>query len=140
MDLHIAKASEIEDLESFYRITDYGGSVSPVDKVAYATDDGKIIGVGRLTKQEGVFVLRGIRVLKEHRRRGIGNALLDSLAREVGSSDCLCISYSHLRKLYENRGFCEIKPLEAPKFLRSRYNGYRARGLDVILMRKSPIS
>ena len=139
MDLHTAKASEIGDLEIFYRITDYGGSISPADKVAYATEDERIIGAGRLTKEEGVLVLRGIRVLKEHRGRGVGSALLDSLISEAVNSNCYCIPYSYLRDLYATRGFYEIKSSEAPNFLCSRFKGYRARGLDVILMRKKPI-
>jgi hypothetical protein len=46
MDIHSAEASEVGDLATFYRITDYGGSVAPADLVVYATEEGRIIGAG----------------------------------------------------------------------------------------------
>ncbi len=138
MDIHSAKASEIADLADFYRITDYGGSVGPADRVVYATEEERIIGAGRLFEEEGVLVLRGMRVLKEHRCRGVGSAILDSLASEGSSRDRYCIPYSKLRHFYAAKGFEEIKPFEAPNFICNRFRNYRARGLDVILMRKKP--
>jgi GNAT superfamily N-acetyltransferase len=139
MEIHSAKASEIGDLRNFYRITDYGGSVAPADRVVYATEEERIIGAGCLSNEEGVLVLCGMRVLKEHHGRGAGSAILDSLVSEVSSRDCYCIPYSNLRNFYAAKGFEEIKPLEAPIFICNRFRDYRARGLDVILMRKKPI-
>ena len=139
MEIHSAKASEIGDLTNFYRITDYGGSVAPADRVVYATEEERIIGAGRLSEEEGVLVLRGVRVLKEHRGRGVGSAILDSLVSEGSSRDPFCIPYTSLRHFYAANGFEEIKPLEAPNFICKRFRGYRARGLDVILMRKKSI-
>jgi hypothetical protein len=63
MDIRSAKASEIGALTNFYRVTDYGGSVAPEDRVAYTTEEERIIGAGRLSEEEGVLVLRGMRVL-----------------------------------------------------------------------------
>jgi hypothetical protein len=45
MDVHSAKASEIGDLATFYRITDYGGSVAPADRVVYAAEEERIVFV-----------------------------------------------------------------------------------------------
>jgi GNAT superfamily N-acetyltransferase len=139
MDIHSTKATEISDLANFYLIADYGGSFAPADRVVYATEEERIIGAGRLSEEEGVLVLRGMRVLKEYRGRGVGNAILDSLVSEESSRDRYCIPYSNLRHFYAAKGFEEIKPLEAPNFICNRFKGYRARGLDVILMRKKPI-
>ncbi len=139
MIIHRAKASEIGDLANFYRITDYGGSVAPADRVVFATEEKRIIGAGRLSEEEGVLVLRGMRVLKEHRGRGVGSVILDSLVSEESSRDRYCIPYINLRHFYATKGFEEIKPLEAPDFICNRFRGYRARGLDVILMMKKPI-
>ncbi len=69
MDLLIANASEIGGLEAFYCNTDYGGSAVPSDRVVHATAEERIIGVGRLFEKEGVLVLRGIRVMKNHSGR-----------------------------------------------------------------------
>ena len=138
MDIRSAKASEIDNLADFYRITNYGGSVAPADRVVYAMEEEKIIGVGRLCEEEGALVLRGVRVPKEHRGRGIGSAILDSLFDEEISQNCYCIPYRHLRRLYEAMGFEEITPLKAPNFICNRLIDYRARGLDVIIMRRKP--
>ena len=136
MKIQMAKASEVSDLETIYRITEYGGSVAPEDQVVYATEEGRTIGVGRLSEEKGIFVLRGMRVLKEHRGRGVGKAILNLLVNKRSGRDCYCIPYSYLRRLYTAKGFNEIAPSEAPDFLRERFRNYRARGLDVILMRR----
>ena len=60
MKIHRAKASEVCDLAAFYRITYYGGSVAPADRVVYATEEGRIVAAGRLSEEEGVLVLRGM--------------------------------------------------------------------------------
>ena len=140
MKIQSAKASEVYDLETIYRITDYSGSVAPEDQIVYATEEGRTIGVGRLSEEEGVLVLRGMRVLKEHRGGGVGKAILNSLVSEGLSRDCYCIPYSYLRQFYAAKGFNEIPPSEAPDFLRDRFSNYLARGLDVILMRRKPVS
>ena len=139
MKIHSAKASEVGDLSTFYRTTDYGGSVAPADRVVYATEEGRIVAAGRLSEEEGVLVLRGMRVLREQRGRGVGKAILDSLVIEGSSRDCYCIPYSYLRQFYAAKGFDEITPSKAPNFLCDRFRDYRDRGLDVILMRKKPI-
>jgi len=140
MKIQSAKASDLNNLETFYNITGYRGTVGPEDQVVYVTIEGNIIGVGRLSDEEGVFVLRGMRTLKEHRGHGVGKAILDSLVNEGNNRDCYCIPYSYLRQFYAAKGFNEIEPAEAPGFLRDRFRTYRTRGLDVILLRRTPKS
>jgi N-acetylglutamate synthase-like GNAT family acetyltransferase len=136
MEIHCAPASEVYDLATFYRITDYNGLVDPADRVVYATEEGRIIGAGRLSGEGSALVLRGMRVLENHRCRGVGKAILDSLVSEVSSCDCYCIPYSDLQQFYAAKGFDKIALSEAPDFLRDRFKDYRARGLNVILMRR----
>jgi GNAT superfamily N-acetyltransferase len=140
MNIHSAKASEIDDLATFYRIADYSGPVAPEDRVVYATEKGRIIAVGRISEEEGVLVLRGMRVLEEHQGRGVGKAILHSLTSEGSNRECYCIPYTYLRHFYATKGFDAIKPSEAPSFLCDRFRDYRARGLDVIIMRRKSIS
>ncbi len=140
MKIQSARASEVSDLATIYRITDYGGIVAPNDQVVYVTEEGRTIGVGRLSEEEGVFVLRGMRVLKEHRGGGVGKAILKLLVSEASSRACYCIPYSYLRKFYAVKGLNEIAPEEAPGFLRDRFRNYRGRGLDVILMKRKLVS
>jgi GNAT superfamily N-acetyltransferase len=136
MQIQSAIASEISGISAFYRLTEYGGPISPADLVVYATEDGRIIGAGRLSEQEGVFVLRGMRVLEKHRGRGVGKVILGSLVKEGDDRDCYCIPYSNLQEFYTAKGFHKIAPSNAPDFLRDRFKDYRSRGLDVILMRR----
>ena len=138
MKIESAKASAINGLTAFYHAAGYGGSVAPEDQVVYATEKGQTIGVGRLSSEKGVFVLRGMRVLKEHRGRGVGKSILDLLVTKGNNRDCYCIPYGSLRQLYSAKGFNEIAPDEAPDFLRNRFKKYRVSGLDVILMRRKP--
>ena len=138
MDIHRAKASEIDGLATFYRMTGYRGSVAPADRVVYATENEKIIGAGRLCEEEGLLVLRGMRVLEKHRGRGVGRAILDTLVDEGSHNECYCIPYSDLQPFYAANGFDKIAPSEAPDFLYDRFREYRARGLDVTIMRKKP--
>ena len=84
--------------------------------------------------------MRGMRVLEEHRCRGVGKAILNSLVSEGSSRNCYCIPYSYLQQFYAAKGFDKIAPSEAPDFLRDRFRDYRARGLDVIIMRRKSIS
>jgi N-acetylglutamate synthase-like GNAT family acetyltransferase len=136
MQIQSAIASEISGLDDFYRLTEYGGPIAPEDLVVYAIEEGRIIGAGRLSEQEGVFVLRGMRVLEKHRGRGVGKVILGSLVKEGGGRDCYCIPYSNLQEYYTAKGFHKITPSKAPGFLRDRFKNYRSRGLDVILMRR----
>ncbi len=140
MKIEKARASQVNDLAAFYRITGYKGSVSPEDRIICVTEQGQTIGVGRLSREKDVFVLRGMRVLKEHRGRGVGKAILDALVREADNRDCYCIPYSNLKQFYSTGGFNEIKPSGAPGFLRGRFKRYQARGLDVIMMRRRWVS
>ena len=139
MKIKIARAAALSELAAFYHVAGYGGSVSPEDQVVYAVEKGRTIGVGRLSKEEGVFVIRGMRVLKEHRRRGAGRAILDLLVSKGNSLNCYCIPYSSLRPFYSAYGFDEIAPAEAPDFLRDRLENYRNRGLDVVILRRKPV-
>lgn len=135
MEIHVEKASEIDSLNNFYSITNYGGKVSGDDRVAYITAEDRIIGVGRLSEENGVYVLRGMRVMKEYRQHGLGKTILDSLLNEICKNECYCIPFRILRHFYAAKGFKEIRPSEAPTFLRVRLSDYKTQDLDVIIMK-----
>ena len=129
-------ASNLPKLSDFYRATNYGGRVRPEDVVIVATEGDSIVGVGRLSKEEGVLVLRGMMVLEGYRGRGIGAEILDALSKEIGDCTCYCVPYAHLLPFYERVGF-QAEPVSAgPQFLHERVASYIERGLDVILMRR----
>jgi hypothetical protein len=110
------------------------------DRVAYIMEKGKIIGAGRLSEEDGVNVLRGMRVIKEYRHHGLGNAILESLLNEISGVECYCIPFRNLDRFYAAKGFNEINPSTAPISLLNRFREYKSRDLDVIIMKKGPMN
>ena len=123
-------------LSDFYRATNYGGQVHPEDLVTVATEKDSIVGVGRLSEEEGVLVLRGMMVSEKYHGRGLGTAILDALSKEIGDRTCYCVPYAHLFAFYERVGFQVVPVSSRAQFLQERVASYIEGGLDVILMRK----
>lgn len=98
----------------------------------------EVLALAVFPKRRASSSCGGLRVLKEHRGCGVGSTILDSLVSEGSSRERYCIPYNNLRYFYAAKGSEEIKPLQAPNFICNRFRGYRARGLDVILMMKKP--
>ena len=131
-----ADPSDWRRVETFYRERKYRGVVSPEATVVVAERGPGLIGVGRVQLEDGLLVLRGMRVDPPFQRLGVGTRILDRLVGEIGDRRCYCIPYTHLRGFYRRAGFVEVDPDAAPSFLRDRVRDYRATGLDVILIRK----
>jgi GNAT superfamily N-acetyltransferase len=72
----LACVEDFERVAAFYRDNDYRPSVSPADIFILAERDGVLCGVARLCEEEGVLVLRGMRVAAGVQRQGIGTRLL----------------------------------------------------------------
>jgi N-acetylglutamate synthase-like GNAT family acetyltransferase len=123
-------------VEAFYRDRQYRGDISSSATIVTAERDAILIGVGRVQMDEQQLVLRGMRVDSRFQRRGVGRRILDQLIIEIGDRSCYCVPYAHLRGFYGRAGFAEIDLDEAPAFLHDRVIGYRAEGLDVLLMRR----
>jgi N-acetylglutamate synthase-like GNAT family acetyltransferase len=124
---------------AYYREHGYGASVAPADRFLVTEEDGRIVAVLRLCREEACLVLRGMRVSPALQRRGIGSRLLHFAQGEMGDEVCYCIPYRYLRAFYAQIGFEEVGPAQVPEFLRDRVAVYRSKlGLDVILMRRGP--
>jgi GNAT superfamily N-acetyltransferase len=134
-----ADRSEWRRVETFYRERKYRGVLSSEAIVMVAERGSDLLGVGRVHAEDGVLVLRGMRVDPPFQRRGVGARMQTRLVAEVGARSCYCIPYTHLRQFYRRAGFIEVGLDAAPFFLRDRVLDYRATGLDVILMRKPGI-
>jgi GNAT superfamily N-acetyltransferase len=96
----------------------------------------ELVGVYRLAREQGVLVLRGMRVLQSGQRQGVGTRLLSHL-REL-TEPCYCVPHAHLESFYGQAGFAALREEAAPKFLVSRAAEYRAQGLNVFIMRREP--
>ena len=134
--VRIAGPEELERVREAYREWGYGGGAGPADVILVAERDGLLIGVVRRTTEFGVVMLRGMQVAPDVQRQGIGRKLLQAFLQQLGGQECYCVPYAHLVGFYGRIGF-EVWPLEqGPAFLRDRIAGYRARGLNVTLMRR----
>jgi GNAT superfamily N-acetyltransferase len=134
--IRIARPEEHARALEAYEAWGYGGGVQPDDVVYLAESGGELVGIVRRTREHGVAMLRGMQVAPEWRGRGIGRLLLRALVAELGADECFCVPYTHLTGFYGAAGFEEIQEENTPPFLRDRLAGYRARGLDVLVMRR----
>jgi N-acetylglutamate synthase-like GNAT family acetyltransferase len=76
IEVRRAMAEEISRVLKFYAERRYGGGIRPEDALLLAEHDGELIGIVRLTTEEGVVVLRGMQVHPRFQRQGIGKRLL----------------------------------------------------------------
>jgi N-acetylglutamate synthase-like GNAT family acetyltransferase len=128
IEIRRATAEDISRALNFYAERRYGGGIRPEDAVLLAEHDSELVGILRLTAEEGVVVLRGMQIHAGFQRQGIGNRLLATVAQELDGRDCFCIPYAHLVGFYGGIGFRAIEPAKAPTFLRRRLERYQDRG------------
>ena len=135
----IAEAAQPEfpEIEEFYRVSGARGRPSPGDRLFVARFEGALVGAVRLCDENGVLVLRTMRVAATHQRRGIGRQLLAALVAEVRSRECFLLGYAHLEGFYGLEGFEKIDPARLPPHLRERHTAYLAEFPDMIPMRRA---
>src|SRR5256714_9930691 len=128
IEVRRAMAEDISRVLKFYAERRYGGGIRPEDAVLLAEHDSELIGIVRLTTEEGVVVLRGMQVHPRFQRQGIGKRLLATVAQELDGRSCFCIPYAHLVGFYGGIGFHVMESAKAPTFLRQRLERYQDRG------------
>ena len=138
--IRVAAPGEIERVRAAYAAWGYDGGARPEDLLLVAERERELVGIVRRTREHGVVMLRGMQVAPAARRQGIGDRLLDAFVERLGGEECWCVPYSHLVRFYGRVGFAVVPPEDGPPFLAERIEGYRARGLDVTLMRRPPSS
>jgi GNAT superfamily N-acetyltransferase len=102
-----------------------------------ALDDDLVLGIVRLTEEEGHFVLRGMNIQKGYKRQGLGKALLKELEPHINGRDCYCIPHAYLSEFYGTIGFEQIPLEEAPLHLQERHALYLSMGFDAVIMKRS---
>lgn len=130
----IAAPEERDAIAALYTSTGYRRGLSDGDEYVVARDGVRVIGVVRKCSQHGVWVLRGMRVLPEHQRQGIGTRMLRAFVSGLDSTTCYCVPYTHLESFYAQVGFNRLAESDAPEFLRLRVQRYKQEGADVVLM------
>ena len=102
-----------------------------------ARHSGKLLGVARLSDENGVLVLRGMYVEAASQRQGVGGRLLEAAERQIGTRECWCVPFAHLKEFYSRIGFAECAPDSVPGFLDERLREYRNSGHRVIIMKRA---
>ena len=131
--------TELNRVREFYRLAGYTGGVQVGDVVVGAWRKNDLVGVVRIATEEGVRVLRGMRILPGFQRQGIGTEILGEIRLLLTGTECFAIAYAHLKDFYGKIGFCLCSEREAPAFLGRRINKYRAENPQetFILIRKA---
>ena len=140
IEVRTAVEAERDAVVAFYARWSYTGTIAPGDLIFVARAAGELIGVVRLASEEGVQVLRGMRVDVPWQRKGIGRRLLALTSEAIGSQACYCIAYRHLERFYGAIDFRPIKPAAAPAFLAARYDQYQHRDPEDYILLARPAS
>ena len=125
MIVRVAEPEDMDTIAAFYQQQGYDPPLKATDQFLIAEGVGALCGVVRVCREQGVLVLRGMRVSQEKQRRGIGSRLLLALEPLLEDNPCFCIAHAHLRTFYGQIGFVEIPVAQAPLFLQERIAGYR---------------
>lgn len=131
-----ATVAEHPEIAALYERCGYSGGLSADDTILVAVRAESLVGAVRLCSEHRVAVLRGMHVLPDFQRQGIGRALLDESLTRVDDAACYCIPWSYLERFYSSGGFERCESEDAPDFLAERFSIYTHQGRDVILMRR----
>jgi len=138
VSIRIGNKSDIERVRDFYTNCGYSGSIQSNDVLLIAEEKSVVVGVVRLCIEYGYCILRGMRVHDNYRRKGIGKQMLFLLEELLCEKECYCLPYRHLINFYGNIGFVQIAEKDAPKHLQQRLNEYKAKGLNITVMKREP--
>jgi predicted N-acetyltransferase YhbS len=135
--VHRTGPEDQDQVRGFYRRAGYVGEALIEDRVFVAVEQEVWVGIVRLVVEHRVTVLRGMRVLGTHQRRGVGRELLRVTCQALDDQPCYCLPFAHLTGFYGQAGFREIDAADAPPFLAERLADYRRRRPDrFTLMRR----
>ena len=127
-----------ERVREFYLACGNSGAMGSADRVLVAEIEGHIAAAVRLCVEEGVQVLRTMRVRPDVQQRGIGRAMLRRFVTMLADADCFCLPYAHLVSFYGEIGFAPVAPEALPPHLAARLATYQRErpGVSVIAMRR----
>lgn len=127
-------------VDRFYRAQGYKVKTAATESVyviydtAGAGDSMGIIAAARLVPQSsGHFWLRNLLVAKDRRGQGLASALLQYLLPLIHPKGCYCFALPHLEQFYDRLGY-QLDPHHCPVDIQQKYQQYRARGRDWLLM------
>jgi GNAT superfamily N-acetyltransferase len=137
--VHKIEKDQHPKILAVYTAVGYNGGIKDEDIGFLASHNEKPIGAVRLSHEEGVLVLRGMMVLPEFQRQGVGKALLKLLDPIIERTPCYCINPPHLINFYGSIGFDQVDIATAPAFLAERLERYGKEKHECIMMFRKKI-
>ena len=129
----IASFSEVQ---TFYASVGYFQVVTADCIVISARCRDTIVGVVRLSPENGVQVLRGMRIAPSYQRQGIGTRMLWAVSKFMHPPECLCLPHAWVEGFYGTIGFARIEDDDAPPHLQKRLAESRRKHPQLIVMRR----
>lgn len=135
MSFRLATPAQRLEAQAFYDLCGYAGTeIAPHDRVLLARRGDQLVGIVRLCPENGFCCLRGMQVLPDYRRLGIGSQLLGYLLPLIGEEPCLSLPFRHLERFYGQIGLQRLALADLPGVLQQRMQAYQTLGIDVIAM------
>ncbi len=129
--------SQLPEAKTFYKSANYHAPLTSKDIFFAAYDSDTMVGLVRLTHEEGVHVLRGMQVKPAYQFLGIGTHLIRMLETTINQQGCFCIPHAWLDKFYGQIGFVTVDQFEkVPPFLVNRYREVKVKYPHLILMER----
>lgn len=127
---------EVEAAHACYRRNEYMGTIKPGDDPLVAVDQGEIVGVVRIAREQGAQILRGMFIDEAQRGAGLGTRMIRDLERRMSDAPCWVICGPQHIRFYGQIGFKLTADEEAPAFLQERVAFYRDRYGPQCLLRR----
>jgi N-acetylglutamate synthase-like GNAT family acetyltransferase len=135
--IHREMAADFPKAQAFYASVGYSGIVTTDCMVVSAKCGNNFVGVVRLTPEDGVLVLRGVRIAPSYQRQRIGTRMLWEVSKILGARECFCLPHAWLEGFYGIIGFAKIEDGEAPPHLLERLAESRKKHPQLIVMRRN---
>ena len=129
-------AASLSEVQTFYATVGYFQVVSADCILISARSRDTIVGVVRLSPENGVQVLRGMMIAPSYQRRGIGTRMLWEASKFMNLPECFCVPHAWLEGFYGIIGFARIEDDDAPPHLRIRLAESRRKHPQLIVMRR----
>lgn len=123
-------------VDKFYQSQDYNIKCGRNERVFTLSHPEKgIIAAARLVPQGTDYWLRNLLVARPWRQKGLGKLLMQTLLPELQPGACYCFALTHVEAFYSRLGFHGVLPEACNSLIAQRYQQYRARGRDWVLMK-----
>jgi Acetyltransferase (GNAT) family len=98
--IHREMVADFPKVQAFYASVGYSGIVTTNCVVVSVKCGDNIVGAVRLAREDGVLVLRGMRIALSYQRQRIGTRMLREVSKVLGARECFCLPHAWLESFY----------------------------------------